>query len=253
MDCPSEEQLIRMKLSGVNSIKKLDFDITNRTLTVFHLGDLKEIENLLSQLNLSSQLESTEKDEAVELDDSLNQKRILWSVLGINFLFFSIEMTTGLFSKSMGLVADSLDMLADSFVYGLSLLAVTGSTTRKKKTAKAAGYFQLFLAVIGIVEVLRRFVGDEIMPNFKTMIVVSIFALIANVLCLYLLQRDKSKEVHMQASKIFTSNDVIINTGVILAGVLVNTFNSGYPDLIIGVLVFIVVLRGSFRILNLAK
>jgi Co/Zn/Cd efflux system component len=56
------------------------------------------------------------------------------------------------------------------------------------------------------------------MPDFKTMIVVSVLALIANVLCLYLLQKNKSKEAHMQASMIFTSNDVIINSGVIIAG-----------------------------------
>ena len=37
MDCPSEENLIRMKLDGITSIKHLDFDIPNRTLTVFHI------------------------------------------------------------------------------------------------------------------------------------------------------------------------------------------------------------------------
>ncbi len=42
-------------------------------------------------------------------------------------------MTTGLISKSMGLVADSLDMLADSFVYGLSLWAVGSTVLRKRK------------------------------------------------------------------------------------------------------------------------
>jgi len=40
-------------------------------------------------------------------------------------------------------VADGLDMLADSIVYSLALFAVGGTITRKKKVAKAAGYFQL--------------------------------------------------------------------------------------------------------------
>jgi len=39
----------------------------------------------------------------------------------------------------MGLVADSLDMLADAFVYGISLFAVGGSLSRKKNIAKMAG------------------------------------------------------------------------------------------------------------------
>ena len=80
----------------------------------------------------------------------------------------------------MGLVADSLDMLADSFVHGISLLAVGGTLTRKKRIAKLAGYFQITLAIVGFVEILRRFFGNEKLPDFTTMIIVSIFALLAN-------------------------------------------------------------------------
>ena len=42
----------------------------------------------------------------------------------------------------------------------------------------------------------------------------------------------------MKASMIFTSNDVIINLGVITAGVLVNWLDSNKPDLVIGTIVF---------------
>ena len=73
------------------------------------------------------------------------------------------------------------------------------------------------------------------------------------MVCLYLLQRSKSQEVHMQATMIFTSNDVIINLGVIAAGLLVNWLNSGIPDLVIGAIVFTIVTRGAFRILRLAR
>jgi Co/Zn/Cd efflux system component len=52
---------------------------------------------------------------------------------------------------------------------------------------------------------------------------------------------------------IFTSNDIIINAGVIVAGLLVNWFNSAYPDLIIGAIVFVIVARGARRILQLSK
>ena len=144
-------------------------------------------------------------------------------------------------------------MLADAFVYGISLFAVGGTLIRKKRIAKVAGYFQITLAIIGFVEVLRRFFGVEKMPDFSTMIIVSILALIANGVCLYLLQKSKSKEAHMQASMIFTSNDVVINLGVITAGVLVNWLDSSKPDLIIGTIVFVIVIQGAIRILNIAK
>jgi len=254
MDCPSEENLIRMKLDGISSIANLDFDIPNRKLTVFHSGGIDQIEKSILELNLGRLKISTEQANRTDFKENTDQKKLLWTVFGINFAFFVIEMTTGLISNSMGLVADSLDMLADSFVYGISLFAVGGTLIRKKRIAKIAGYFQITLAVIGFVEVLRKFFGMEKLPDFSTMIIVSIFALIANGICLYILQKSKSKEeAHMKASMIFTSNDVIINLGVIIAGLLVNWLNSSKPDLIIGTIVFALVIQGAFRILKLSK
>jgi len=250
----SEENLIRMKLDGISSIVNLDFDIPNRKLTVFHSGEMDKIEKSVIELNLGGKKISTEHTDQTEFEENASQKKLLWSVLGINFAFFIIEITTGIISKSMGLIADSLDMLADSFVYGISLFAVGGTLIKKKRIAKLAGYFQITLAIIGFVEVLRRFFGTEKLPDFSTMIIVSILALIANGICLYILQKSKSKEqAHMKASMIFTSNDVIINIGVIIAGFSVNWLNSNKPDLIIGTIVFILVVQGAIRILKLSK
>lgn len=255
MDCPSEEQMIRMKLADLTNINSLDFDIANRQLTVFHTDNHDQIFQRLDNLKFdTSIIESVSADNYISSTDNTDRERkLLWQVLAINFFFFALELTTGFISKSMGLVADSLDMLADSIVYGLALFAVGGTMTRKKNIAKSAGYFQLTLAIFGFIEVIRRFLGTETIPAFQTMIIISILALIGNGLCLYLLQKSKSKEAHMQASMIFTSNDIIINSGVITAGLLVNWLNSGYPDLIIGAIVFVIVARGAYRILQLSK
>lgn len=145
-------------------------------------------------------------------------------------------------------------MLADSFVYGISLLAVGSTVIRKKKIARIAGYFQIILAIVGFAEVSRRFIYGEALPDFTTMLVVSILALGANAACLFILQKSKSpKEAHMQASMIFTSNDVIINLGVIVASIAVFLTESNFPDLLIGTIVFILVVRGALRILKLGK
>ncbi|WP_018075067.1 cation diffusion facilitator family transporter [Dysgonomonas mossii] len=254
MDCPSEENLIRMKLQNVEGIAKQEFDLKGRVLTVYHTGDYQIIEQQLATLNLGSRfIESAEMTGEFKAEEDSKQRKVLWIVLAINFSFFLIEMSTGIISKSMGLVADSLDMLADAFVYGLSLFAVGAAVSRKKRVAMICGYFQIFLAAIGFIEVIRRFTGAEEMPVFQTMIGVSILALIANVICLLLLQRTKSKDAHIQASIIFSSNDVIINAGVILAGFLVWQLNNQIPDLIIGSIVFLIVIRGAIRILKLAK
>lgn len=254
MDCPSEEQLIRMRLGELPGIQQLQFDIPNRRLTVWHQTEAAPIAEALASLQLGSQLESStavEPDSITITEDASAQRRLLWIVLAINFAFFLIEIVAGLLARSMGLVADSLDMLADAFVYGISLLAVGGSVLRKKRVAQMAGYFQLTLALVGFAEVLRRFLGYTQTPDFGTMMIVSFLALLANGYCLYLLQRSRSQEAHMQASMIFTSNDIIINLGVIVAGGLVWWTTSAWPDLVVGSIVFVLVLRGAVRILKL--
>ena len=152
----------------------------------------------------------------------------------------------------MGLVADSLDMLADAFVYGLSLYAIGHSTRAQHRITRLSGYFQITLAVLGFLEVLRRFSGLGEVPDFRTMIIISILALGANLVSLLLLQKNRDKGVHMKASWIFTSNDVLVNLGVIIAGILVFSTGSGLPDLIVGSIVFIIVSQGAARILKLS-
>lgn len=253
MDCSAEEQMVRMKLASIEQVARLEFDLPNRELTVYHSGDLEPITKAIESLNFSETYKSTiQSDLPVDANEN-NQRKVLIIVLLINAGLFGAEMIAGIIAQSMGLVADSLDMLADAVVYGLSLFAVGKALSTKKKIATTSGYFQIVLALIGFAEIIRRSFGYGDTPEFKLMIVVSVIALIGNALCLLLLKKEKSDEAHMKASWIFTTNDIIVNLGVIIAGVLVWQLDSRIPDLIVGLIVFIVVLRGAFRILKLGK
>ena len=253
MDCPAEEQIIRMKLEGLAIIQALEFDLTKRQLYVYHTDSHEKVFTILDSLQLDTRLISSEMASDVKESRQHLQSRLLWQVLFINFFFFMLEVITGFIANSMGLVADSLDMLADSIVYGLSLYAVGGTVSRKKNIAGAAGIFQLILAVLGFAEVIRRFLGQEETPNFQMMVVISLLALVGNAICLYLLRNSESQEAHMKASVIFTSTDVIVNLGVIVAGGLVYLTSSKLPDLTVGTIVFILVGVGAYRILRLSK
>lgn len=254
MDCPSEEQLVRMKLEGRSDVRSLAFDLGQRTLEVVHTGDADDIANALGSLDLgATHLSSVDWQSSATDDGAPAQRRLLWQVLLINLAFFGLELIAGYVAQSMGLVADSLDMLADSVVYGLSLYAIGRSARHKGRVATISGVLQMVLAILGLVEAVRRFVTPQDVPGFRTMIFVSLFALAGNALCLHLLQKSRSREAHMQASMIFTSNDVIANLGVILAGVLVLVTASKLPDLVVGVVIFLLVARGAVRILRLAR
>ncbi|WP_245964512.1 cation transporter [Rufibacter immobilis] len=246
--------MVRMKLDEFASIQQLDFDLSNRKLTVYHTEETNSITQAINQLNLDSrEVETEELKEFTSEQNASHETKILWAVLLINLVLFVVEMVTGIISKSMGLVADSLDMLADTLVYGLSLYAIGRAAAKKKAVAKFSGFLQLGLAVLGFIEVIRRFIGGEALPDFKIMIGISLLALLGNTVSLYLLNKTKSQEAHIQASSIFTSNDIIINIGVIAAALLVYFTESSKPDLIIGAIVFVIVTRGAFRILKLSK
>jgi Co/Zn/Cd efflux system component len=187
----------------------------------------------------------------VEIKDA-SQKRVLYWLLGINATMFFVEMTVGILADSTALIADSMDMLADAVVYGIGIYAVGKSILHKAKAAQISGYFQLLLGVIILIDITRRlFLGSE--PISSLMIGMGFIALIANVACLVIIRNHKNDEVHMRASWIFSANDVIANMGVIIAGVLVVWLDSRVPDLVIGCIVSIVVLRGAWMILKDAK
>jgi Co/Zn/Cd efflux system component len=253
MDCAADEGLVRMKLGGVGSVRSIDVDLALRRVTVLHEGGSDPVATALRQLDLGTRLLTTDVSDDAESTENSVQRRLLWTVLAINASLFVAEAAFGLLSGSMGLVADSLDMLADALVYGLSLLAVGAALARQRSVARVSGYLQLSLAILGLVEVVRRVVALDRAPDVGTMIVVSLLALLANGASLMLLQRSRSRDVHIRASMIFTSNDVVINLGVIVAAVLVGWTRSGLPDLIVGAAVFLVVLRGALRILKLAE
>jgi len=176
------------------------------------------------------------------------QQGILVRLMIINGLMFLFEIGLGWYAQSTGLIADSLDMLADAIVYAIGLYAIGKSLQHKANAALVSGYFQGVLGLMILVDIIRRiYLGSE--PVSFLMMSVGVVALIANIYCLRLIDSQKDGEVHMRASWIFSKNDIIANTGVIVSGALVWALDSRWPDLIIGTLISIVILNGARHII----
>lgn len=254
MDCSAEEQLIRLRLADQPAVQHLHFDLPGRQLTVWHTGSAEPVAASLGALRLDSTLLGTEAAAPANLPDHApHDRRLLWAVLGINAFFFVLEAGAGWAGHSLGLVADALDMLADALVYGLALYVVGRTAGAQQRVARFSGYLQLGLAVGGLLEVGHRFVSGEAEPRVGLMLGVSALALLGNAASLYLLQQARSRQAHIQASQVFTSNDVIVNLGVMVAAGLVYVTRSPWPDLVVGLIVFGLVARGAFRIFQLAR
>lgn len=180
------------------------------------------------------------------------ERKTLIALLAINAVMFFTEIILGFLAESTALIADSLDMLADAGVYGLSLYAVGKGIERQSRAASISGVLQIILGIGVFAEVIRRLLfGSE--PESFLIIAVGAAALIANIYCLFLLSRHRDAGVHMRASWIFSTNDVIANLGIIISGVLVSIVGSRYPDLVIGAIISAVVVRGGFKILHEAR
>lgn len=177
------------------------------------------------------------------------ERKTLIAVLLVNAFMFAFEVGLGVIAQSTALVADSLDMLADASVYAIGLYAVGRTGALKRNAARLSGIVQIFLAVLVLVDVLRRFVfGSE--PISELIIGVGFVALVANVICLRIIAKHRDGGIHMKASLIFSANDVIANIGVIFSGILVLLLDSRFPDLVIGLIISIVVMSGGIRILK---
>ena len=181
-----------------------------------------------------------------------SESRVLIILLSINGFMFFVEFALGWWAQSTALIADAMDMLADAMVYGVGLYAVGKAISIKVMAASISGWLQITLGLLVLSDILRRFIyGSE--PVSELMMIVGFLALIANIICLVLISKHRNGEVHMRASWIFSKNDVIANVGVILAGGLVALTGSRLPDLIIGLIVATVVIRGGFIILHNAR
>ena len=177
------------------------------------------------------------------------EARTLRWLLAINATMFVVELVAGWLAQSTGLIADSLDMFADAAVYGLALYAV-GHAGRQLRVARLSGWVELLLALGVLGGVLRRWLTGSA-PEPLPMMSIALLALAANLACMAMLARHRDGGAHMQASWIFSTNDVLANLGVILAGALVAWSGSNVPDLVIGTLIGLLVLNGARRILRL--
>jgi hypothetical protein len=253
MDCPAEEQMIRLRLADM-PVTSLEFDLPGRHLVVCHSGDASTILKRLVPLGYGAELVESRSippsEIAVATESEPTEARTLWVLLTINAVMFVIEMVAGWWGDSVGLISDGVDMFADAAVYGVALYAVGRGARHKVSAAKLAGTLQLLLALTALGEVGRRaFAGS--FPEELTMVGISLLALAANISCLTLISRHRQGGVHMRASYIFSANDVLANLGVIVAGVLVALTGSPIPDWMIGTAIGVLVLVGAFRILRL--
>ncbi|MGE4233364.1 MAG: cation transporter [Bacteriovoracia bacterium] len=182
-------------------------------------------------------------------DDDVNKvliehKSTLWAVLLINLAMFFVEGISSYFAQSTALLADSLDMLSDAAIYGVTFYAIGKGPIVEAKVSLLKGTMMGVLGVAVLIQALLRFFSTEV-PVAETISVVSTLALVANLICALLLLRHRNDNLNMRSVWLCTRNDVLANIGVLCASGLVFWFQSRIPDLVVGVVIALMVIKSA--------
>ena len=188
---------------------------------------------------------------APSVSRSAGQRRILWTVLGINVVLFVGEFGAGWWAQSTALQADSLDSLGDAFVYGLSLAVVGGTLRARAGAALVKGGLQALFGLSILAQLAYRlYAGAE--PLAPIMAVVAALALVANATCFGLLSRYRGDDINMRSVWLCSRNDIVSNLGVILAAGAVAWTGRAWADFLVGGLVALLFLHTPMSVLRTA-
>ena len=157
-------------------------------------------------------------------------RRVLWTVISINFSMFVIELGAGLHAGSQALQADALDFLGDSATYGLSLWVINKPAHWRAKAAIFKGISLAVLAMWVLGSTLWRVFVSGV-PEAAVMGAIGFLALAANIVCLLILMKYREGDANVRSIWLCSRNDVIGNIAVVLAASGVFALDSAWPDL----------------------
>src|SRR5882672_4250207 len=165
---------------------------------------------------------------------------------------FLAESISGILANSTALLADSVDMLGDAIVYGFSLYVVARGAVWQARVALPKGVIMAafggaVLAQIG-VKVLRGLV-----PAAEVMGGIGLLALIANGACLALPWRRRTDDINMRSAWVCSLNDVAGNAAVLVASAVVALTESGWPDIIVGLVIAAMFGASAVNVIRSAK
>jgi Co/Zn/Cd efflux system component len=176
-------------------------------------------------------------------------RRVLWAVLAINASMFAVEVGAGLHAGSASLQADALDFLGDAANYGISLFVVGMSLRYRGGAALAKGATMgVFGLWIVAVAVWHLYSGTR--PEAVMMGAVGIAALAANAVSFGLLWAYRGGDSNMRSAWICTRNDVLGNLAVLLAAVGVFGTGSGWPDVVVAVVMAGLAIQGAWLVVR---
>ena len=180
------------------------------------------------------------------------QRRVLVTVMLVNFLAFAMMVAAAWYSGSSSLLSGGLDNFGDALTYALSL-AVVGASVRAKARVSVVKGLLILGAALGVAAQVAWRIAHPATPIFEAMGGAALLNLAANGFCLWLLTPHRHADINMASVWECSRNDVAEGFAVIAAAALVGWFGSGWPDLVVATALLLLFLRSAWRILAASR
>ena len=170
-----------------------------------------------------------------------------------NFAYFFVEFSVARRIGSVSLFADSIDFLEDASVNFLVLVALGWTVQRR---AGVGMFLALLLLVPGIATgwmAWQKFLAPE-PPAEWALSITGLGALAVNVSCAVVLTRVRDVAGSLsRAAFLSARNDALANVAIIGAGVVTFFWASAWPDLVVGVGIFLLNLDAAREVFEAAR
>ncbi|MBG6216806.1 Co/Zn/Cd efflux system component [Arthrobacter sp. CAN_A6] len=160
-------------------------------------------------------------------------------VAALNLAYFFVEVSVALSIGSVALFADSVDFLEDTAINLLIFVALGWSLRRQALAGKAMALVILVPAAAAAWQAFIKFADPE-PPDPAALIITAGGAVVVNLTCSFLLARFRHSNSSMaRAAFLSARNDVLVNVAIIAMGILTAWTVSGWPDLLLGLIIVV--------------
>ncbi len=180
-------------------------------------------------------------------------KRTVRIVAALNLIYFGVEFAVAMSIGSVSLFADSIDFLEDTAVNILIFVALGWSLHRRSLVGMALAAILLVPGISTLWTAWQKFTVP-IPPDATLLSITGLGALFVNLYCAYLLARFRAQNGSLtRAAFLSARNDVLGNIAIIAAGFITAITVSPWPDLVVGLGIFLINLDAAREVFSAAK
>jgi len=185
--------------------------------------------------------------------DSLALRRVVIGVAALNLAYFFVEFAVAQRIGSVSLFADSIDFLEDASVNTLILVALGWSVQRRGAVGILLAVILLLPGLATVWTAWQKFLVP-IAPAPVPLSVTALGALAVNFSCAFMLARVRHVGGSLsRAAFLSARNDVLANLAIMAAGGLTLLWVSAWPDLLVGLGIFLMNLDAAREVYATAR